>query len=500
SEAFRTAKLLEEEAQKAGTRALAAEEQLLRFRTDHVKFPVEQDSTLISQRLLKMGDELNEIQIKRLSLESKFRVLQDISPTETPLQVLEIAGYGQSDHVGDLIVLRSTKQAELVAARRTYGSNHPRLLALTDEVGKVEEELSRLAAEMKAAIRVDYQAALASEDSMGDWLKTKQQELVELKARSSEFRALQQKVEREWSVHQELQQRLSATAILSNSSMNILTIVEYPLEAFKKAKPKGLVYLATGIFVGLFFCTIYFLYHLFFTLSIRSQKQALARLGLSPLVDLSPPNERSRALASVLMRLDEKEEPHQIALVTPGLEETSVRTTAMDLGQRSAENDFDTLFVSISLSVDRSDDGTLPRPKKTSIPTFSQVWLHPDDFGTRKAISEIFETWRTQFRRIFIDASAFEVNPIRAMAQHADHHLLVIEKGNGSRRSLEERIADLRVGELTTPLLLFDEVKRNPVGKFREAPRTKRDSSPTANDEDGNAAGDQKVIVRLETA
>ena len=81
-----------------------------------------------------------------------------------------------------------------------------------------------------------------------------QNELTEVKSVSSEFRAIAQKVETEWRVHESLQHKIGETAVDTEKSTSITTLMSEPIAAYKPSRPSKPIAVVAGGFLGGLVC------------------------------------------------------------------------------------------------------------------------------------------------------------------------------------------------------------------------------------------------------
>lgn len=252
SEAGSSEKDLRRQADGAYERALEAEKQLETFRSAHPEFTVEQDHQLFADRLTRVGEELNFATGKVLELESRVKTLENIDPATDPLRVIEVGKFSELKQVSDLLAQRAAARAALATASTRYTEIHPRRKEVQAQVDEVEEQLRQMATEMKASLTSSLEAARTNEEFLSARVKKLQTELSEVKSLSSKFRAIQQKVETEWLVHENLQGKIGQTSLSTEKSTAITTLMSKPLVAHKASKPsKPITVLASGFF-GIF--------------------------------------------------------------------------------------------------------------------------------------------------------------------------------------------------------------------------------------------------------
>jgi len=251
SEADKSEDALRQQAMKAYDRALQAEKQLEKFRLENPGLTVEQDHNLFAARLTTVGEELNRVSSKVLDLRSRVETIRDIDPKIDPIQVIEIGGFSEQSHVSDLMSKRMDASAALEVARVGYTPSHPVFKQAEKQFIEVTALVEQLATDLKSALIGDYNASVTNERLLTESVDQLRKQLNSVKTASSEFRAVQQKVETEWNIHQALQLKIAETALLSEKSTSITMELSKPIEAHKTTKPGKPLVTIIGFSAGL---------------------------------------------------------------------------------------------------------------------------------------------------------------------------------------------------------------------------------------------------------
>lgn len=252
SEAGKSESELRAQADEAFTRALDAEKQLEEFRKKYPTITVEQDHNLFAERLTRAGEELNTVSSRVLDLQSQVETLAEVDPAEDPVKVINIGKFSDLDHVSNLLDQRTTTRAALAAVAENFTESHPRYRDAYLRALETENQLKELATDLKASVIASYEASTVNRDLLETQVAALQTKLSEVKQASSEFRAIQQRVETEWAVHQSLQQKLGESSLATQETTSITTLMSDPIVAHKPAKPsKPLFVLAAGFLGGM---------------------------------------------------------------------------------------------------------------------------------------------------------------------------------------------------------------------------------------------------------
>lgn len=447
-EAGRATEDLRRQAADAYTRALEAEKMLESFRMKNPGLTVEQDHQLFAERLSKIGDELNLVSGKVLDLRSKVETLAGVDPEKDPIKVIQVGNFTGIIHVSELLNQRLGAHAALAATAEQYGENHPRLREARSRVAEIEAQLRRLAADLKATVDADYAASVSNEKMLTQRVAELQGQLTAQKSASSEFRAIQQKVETEWQVHESLQNRIGATSITSEKATEITVLMSAPIVAHKPSKPSGSIALASGGFAGLLICFGLVAFDLFRggPFVSRYQLESNLRLPVVAQVDFS------------IRGMDEEEVVEEMsrALISPQcrharfIHVTSVWShpegirVAGCLAAASARCGSSTLLISVA-------PGGNPNTLVNLVPQPSHIEnLHTLRLPASFLISptnpwQLLGPHRQHFGRIIIESTSLsQASQIPGViASFADANLLVVPEGRGTKREVEDAAVQL---------------------------------------------------------
>lgn len=241
---------LRQQADEAYGRALEAEKRLEVFRNENPDLTVEQDHQLFAERLTKIGEEYNAMSGRVLDLRSQVETLKDVDPELYPLKVIEVGRFSEIEHVSELLNQRLSANSNLAAVSQLYTPDHSRYREASSRVVEIDTQLKILATDLKASVNAAYESAVTNEKLLAERVNELQHQLTGVKKASSEFRAIQQKVETEWLVHESLQKQIGETSLVTEKSTKVTTLMSEPIAAHKPAKPSKPIAVLAGGFVG----------------------------------------------------------------------------------------------------------------------------------------------------------------------------------------------------------------------------------------------------------
>lgn len=247
-EADSTKTELQAQAAEAYDDALESEQQLVEFRKDHPGVTVEQDHDLDARSLTRAGEELGNATSALITLRSKVEAIRDIDPRTDPGKIITVGDFSKLDHVSTLMSQHTSARANFAVISQQYTSRHPKYVEAENLVREVDLQLARLANNLKSAMFADYDGAVKNEAELRSRVDFLKNNLNEVKSISAEFRAIKQKVETKWDIHEQLQKQIGETTLSGEKPTSVINLWSAPMIGYKTTKPnKTLMVLAAGI-------------------------------------------------------------------------------------------------------------------------------------------------------------------------------------------------------------------------------------------------------------
>lgn len=230
------------QAGRALQEAMKSEAALEAFRVQNPDFLVEQDSTVFEERVLQYGRELNQAKSDSSRLKGTVEAMLLIDPESNPFQIFEIVGTRNNQSVSELLKMHATAEAELAKAKQLYGIRNPNYRVAEQSLEQVQRSLRNYAAELKASAMSDYTASLHKAEQLQAALSELQSDFVGYKTKSAGFRGLKSEVEKNWSVHSELQKKILNLTLNPGVSPMVAIPLSEPVVPHKPSHPSKLVY------------------------------------------------------------------------------------------------------------------------------------------------------------------------------------------------------------------------------------------------------------------
>lgn len=438
-------------AEEAYQSALEAEKALERFRLEHPDLTVEQDHQLFAERLTKMGDELNSVSSKVFHLRSRVETLRSVDPKADPMKVLGLGGFTEIEHVSELLNQQLSAHAALASVSGQFTETHPRYREAKSRVDEIESRLKALATDLKQSLEADYEASVTNERFLTERVTELQAQLTGVKTASSQFRAIQQRVETEWQIHQSLRERIGQTSIDSEKSSNVTRLMSEPIIAHKPAKPSKPIAGIIGILAGGMLCAGLVGIDLLRGKPFMNRRQVEQTLSAKVVAEIATPSHggTDRQLMDAMTRvlLSPEHRGATILHLSSLRENEEGLRVAACLASASAFHACPTLLVSVVPGGD-------PRLPVNLVPVASQT----ENLHTLRLPSSFLvapqDTWqllsphRQRFERIVIESTAFtqESQIPSAVAPLADANLVLVDRSLGNRREIEESVSLLARG------------------------------------------------------
>jgi len=438
-------------ADEAYAKALEAEKELEEFRLEHPDLTVEQDHQLFAERLTKIGEELNSVSSKVFNLRSRVETLENVDPEVDPIKVINIGNFSELEHVSELLNQRIGAHAALASVSGQFTETHPRYREAQSRVTELDTQLKNLATDLESSLEADYESSLKNEAMLTQRVGELQSQLTGVKTASSQFRAIQQRVETEWQVHQSLRERIGQTSLEGEKSNDVTRLMSEPIVAYKPSSPSKPIALVAGAFMGGLFCLGLIGTDMLRGGPFRNRRQVEQRLEVPVVAEISTPSrggndaELLAAMTGVLLS-PEHRNAGLIHLSSLSENDEGLRVAAC-LASASAYYACPTLLISVAAGGD-------PRMPVNLVPQASQTEnLHTLRLPASFLIAPS-EAWqllgphRVRFSRIIIESTAFkqESQIPSAVASLADANLVLVQSDSGTRREVQQRVARLARG------------------------------------------------------
>lgn len=236
--------------------------------------------SVTASSLMQINQAANEARAARIAAESRWNA-ERATPLLSSQTVLA------NPTVQGLMTRRAEVEAELMAARERYLSDHPAIQRLETELASTQRQLQNTANSVRNSVRAEYLAARSAESRLAAQVSRLQSATMAEQDRSVRYNTLAREADTARSIYDGLLQRfreLNAAAGVAASNVTIIDEADPPLAP---SSPNLLLNLALGLLGGLGLAALVVFFRDQFDDSVRVPEDVEAKLGL-PLLGVIP--------------------------------------------------------------------------------------------------------------------------------------------------------------------------------------------------------------------
>ena len=263
----------------------AAETSLQQYREHNDAISLEDRENIVVQRLTELSTAVTRAKTERLTKESSYRQIKAIENNPAALDTFPAILGNQfiQQQKGELANLQ--RQRAQMAER--FGDRHPEMTKVQSAIESAQHRIQGEIAKVVLAVRSEYQAAVAQEQSLAAALEQQKGEALTMNRRAIEYSVLNRDVESNKEVYDSLLQRAKETNVsgeLKSSNIRVVDAAEVPQSP---SSPRKRLNLLMGLFAGtLLACAVVFFFE-YMDNRIKTPDEIRAHLGL-PALGLLP--------------------------------------------------------------------------------------------------------------------------------------------------------------------------------------------------------------------
>ena len=201
----------------------------------------EQGTSLATQNLTDLNASLAEAQGDRIRAASRWR-----QASGGALSADMIAG----TNIGTLQQQRATLQLQYQQKLQTYKPDYPEMLSLKGQIDEVERQVSSETARARAAVKAEYDAAVARESMLKGQIGALRGQALDTDSRSIQYNILKREADTNRQLYDSLLQRFKEVGAAGDVRSNNISIVDRAQEGWR-FKPSLSRNLAFGVLAGL---------------------------------------------------------------------------------------------------------------------------------------------------------------------------------------------------------------------------------------------------------
>jgi capsular exopolysaccharide synthesis family protein len=259
----------------------AAEARLQQYREQNESISFENSQNIVVQKLSDLNSAVTKAKTERLEKESMYRQLTGIQ--NNPAELDTFPAILSNQFIQQQKAALAQLQRDQAQMGEKLGERHPEMMKIRSAIEAVQAKLRGEITKVVQAVRTEYQAALAQEQSLTHALDAQRGEALSMNRKAIDYGVLQRDVESSKQIYQTLLQRAKETGIsgdLKTSNVRVVDSAELP---DRPVSPRHSVSLLLGLLGGAFFgigLTFFFEY---LDDRVKTPEEIETRLGLTSL-------------------------------------------------------------------------------------------------------------------------------------------------------------------------------------------------------------------------
>lgn len=215
---------LTEQEKELGEQVAVAEQELQTYRQEHNLVAVEEDQSLIGQRLLALNQGATGTRVDRLELEAQVRQVDYYR--ETGGNLLELNSIALFAMTQELVANLSQLRRERQALEEKYLDRHPRMVASERAVEEAEKGLQKNIDLAVAEMQVRLKRAQEREETLLTDLHEAEAASLNFDRLTMKYRELERGAESARKTYAQIKERLNQTKVMSQLETSNLRIVD----------------------------------------------------------------------------------------------------------------------------------------------------------------------------------------------------------------------------------------------------------------------------------
>jgi len=133
----------------------------------------------------------------------------------------------------------------------TFKPDYPNMLQLQQQIAEANRQIGVEVSNIRQAVRIDYEAALAQENLLKSRISTLKGDLLDLQGRSIQYNILKREAEKNRQLYDALLQRYKEIGVAGSVGANNISVIDVAVPPSKANSPRKLLNLAIGLVFGM---------------------------------------------------------------------------------------------------------------------------------------------------------------------------------------------------------------------------------------------------------
>ncbi len=155
-----------------------------------------------------------------------------------------------NDAITQLRRRRAELQAEYASLMTRFEPSYPAAVALREQIGQLEQSISREETRVRSALRGNYEASLARERQLTNRVEQLKSDVIDMRRRSIQYNIFQRDVDANRELYNGLLQRYKEIGVAGGIGVNNVSIVDPAVAPERPSSPRLVVNLLLALLAG----------------------------------------------------------------------------------------------------------------------------------------------------------------------------------------------------------------------------------------------------------
>jgi succinoglycan biosynthesis transport protein ExoP len=228
----------------------AAESRLQQYREQNEAISFEDRENIVVQKLADLNTAVTKAKTERLQKEAMYRQLAAIQGNAAELDTFPAILGNQFIQQQKATVAQLQREQAQLGDR--LGDRHPEMIKVRSALETAQVRLQAEVNKVVQAVRTEYQAAVAQEESLTGALNQQRGEALSMNRAAIDYGVLQRDLESSKQIYQSLLQRAKETGISGELKTSNVRVVDAAEMASSPVSPRRALAIVIGLVVGVF--------------------------------------------------------------------------------------------------------------------------------------------------------------------------------------------------------------------------------------------------------
>jgi capsular exopolysaccharide synthesis family protein len=209
---------------------------------------LEQRQAVVNETLRDVNRQVSEAKVERIRLESEYAPARDLADNLPKL--LQVPRIAADPTVMALQASLAQQEVEFANVRQVYMAKHPAYIQAAGKLAELRQALSNATIEVAQTMRLAYENAHAREITLTKELDQQETTIRNLNTQSIPYNTLLRDREQYRALYDAVVKHMGEAAMAGNLDTTYLQVFQPADVPRNSVKPRRLIVLATGLFVG----------------------------------------------------------------------------------------------------------------------------------------------------------------------------------------------------------------------------------------------------------